>query len=57
MPDIEIGTLDRAHITFAPWTWPFAIAARGKIDDYFTKLQSEIPAKHLAKLNLRPRSD
>lgn len=43
MPDIEISTLDRAHITFAPWAWPFAIAARGKIDDYFTKLQRGRP--------------
>jgi 8-oxo-dGTP pyrophosphatase MutT (NUDIX family) len=43
VPDIEIGTLDRAQITFAPWTWPFAVAARGKIDDYFTKLQRERP--------------
>ncbi|MGB6963115.1 MAG: NUDIX hydrolase [Xanthobacteraceae bacterium] len=43
MSYIEIGTLDRAHITFAPWAWPFAIAARGKIDDYFTRLQSEQP--------------
>lgn len=43
MPDIEIRTLDRAHISFAPWTWPFAVAARDKIDDYFATLQRERP--------------
>jgi 8-oxo-dGTP pyrophosphatase MutT (NUDIX family) len=43
VPDIEIGTLDRAQITFAPWQWPFAVTARGKIDDYFTTLQRERP--------------
>jgi 8-oxo-dGTP pyrophosphatase MutT (NUDIX family) len=41
--DIEIGTLDRADITFAPWAWPFAIAERDKVDDYFTKLKRERP--------------
>ncbi len=43
MPDIEIGTLDRVHVTFEPWAWPFAAASRGKIDDHFQKLQRERP--------------
>jgi 8-oxo-dGTP pyrophosphatase MutT (NUDIX family) len=41
--DIEIGTLDRAHITFEPWAWPFAEASRDKIDDHFRQLQRERP--------------
>jgi 8-oxo-dGTP pyrophosphatase MutT (NUDIX family) len=42
-PDIEIGTLDRADITFARWAWPFAGNSRGEIDDHFRRLQQQRP--------------
>jgi 8-oxo-dGTP pyrophosphatase MutT (NUDIX family) len=41
--DIEIGTLDRTDITFAPWAWPFAAAARAEIGGYFEELKRERP--------------
>jgi 8-oxo-dGTP pyrophosphatase MutT (NUDIX family) len=41
--DIEIGTLDRADITFAPWAWPFVAAARAEIGDYFEELKRGRP--------------
>ncbi len=43
MPDIEIGTLDRADIRFEHWAWPFDVDSRGKIDDHFGKLRRERP--------------
>jgi 8-oxo-dGTP pyrophosphatase MutT (NUDIX family) len=43
VPDIEIGTLDRAEITFTRWAWPFAANSRGKIDDHFRRLQRQRP--------------
>jgi 8-oxo-dGTP pyrophosphatase MutT (NUDIX family) len=39
VPDIEIGTLDRAEIRFEPWLWPFAARRRAEIDSYFSELQ------------------
>jgi 8-oxo-dGTP pyrophosphatase MutT (NUDIX family) len=39
VPDIEIGGLDRAEITFEPWHWPFAADRRSEIDRYFGELQ------------------
>jgi len=39
VPDIEIGTLDRAEIKFEPWLWPFAAGRRAEIDSYFSELQ------------------
>jgi 8-oxo-dGTP pyrophosphatase MutT (NUDIX family) len=39
VPDIEIGTLDRAEIRFEPWLWPFAADRRGEIDSHFSELQ------------------
>lgn len=39
--DIEIGTLDRADITFAPWEWPFAAQKRREIDANFARLKRE----------------
>ena len=39
MPDIEIGTLDRAEIKFEPFHWPFAADRRGEIDSHFSELQ------------------
>ena len=41
--DIEIGTLGRAQITFAPWAWPFAAHRRAEIDTHFAKLKQERP--------------
>ncbi len=43
MADIEIGTLDRVDITFAPWAWPFAAKRRREIDANFARLQRERP--------------
>ena len=39
VPDIEIGTLDRAEIRFEPWLWPFATRRRVEIDSYFNELK------------------
>jgi 8-oxo-dGTP pyrophosphatase MutT (NUDIX family) len=39
--DIEIGTLDRVDITFAPWAWPFAARMHREIDANFVRLQRE----------------
>jgi hypothetical protein len=39
VPDIEIGTLDRAEIGFESWHWPFATRRRAEIDSYFSELQ------------------
>ncbi|HUC51993.1 MAG TPA: NUDIX hydrolase [Xanthobacteraceae bacterium] len=41
MANIEIGTLDRADITFEPWAWPFAARRRREIDANFARLQRE----------------
>jgi 8-oxo-dGTP pyrophosphatase MutT (NUDIX family) len=41
--DIEIGTLGRAQIKFAPWAWPFATHRRAEIDTHFAKLKRERP--------------
>jgi 8-oxo-dGTP pyrophosphatase MutT (NUDIX family) len=42
-PDIRIGTLDRAHIKFENWTWPFAVRERAAIDANFARLKRERP--------------
>jgi 8-oxo-dGTP pyrophosphatase MutT (NUDIX family) len=41
--DIEIGTLDRVDITFAPRAWPFATDKRREIDAHFARLKRERP--------------
>jgi 8-oxo-dGTP pyrophosphatase MutT (NUDIX family) len=41
VPDIEVVTLDRAHIVHEPWSWPFATERRGDIDRHFAELQRQ----------------
>ena len=55
--DIEIGTLDRVEITFAPWAWPFATAKRHEIDANFTRLQRERPGVWNGRVVMLSRYD